>query len=121
MKFTAAVITVSDSCFLGRREDLSGPAVGEMLAGAGFEIEPFTVVPDEQGEIAGALRVCAERDLALVVTTGGTGLSPRDVTPEATLEVCERLTPGLPEAMRAASLQITNRAVLARQVAGVRG
>ena len=119
MKF--AVITVSDKCFLGRREDLSGPAVRAMMEEAGFEAEPSIIVPDDRAEIARALLACVERDLALVLTTGGTGLSPRDLTPEATLDVCERLTPGLPEAMRAASLKITNRGILSRQAAGVRG
>ena len=119
MKF--AVITVSDKCFNGQREDLAGPAVSEMLAEAGFEAEHSAIVPDEQGEIVRELLACVERDLALVVTTGGTGLSPRDLTPEATLDVCERLTPGIPEAMRAAGLKITNRAILSRQAAGVRG
>jgi molybdenum cofactor synthesis domain-containing protein len=116
-----AVITVSDKCFLGQREDLSGPVVRKMLEEAGFEAEHSALVPDEREAIARELLACVERGLALVVTTGGTGLAPRDVTPEATLDVCERLTPGIPEAMRAASLKITNRAILSRQQAGVRG
>jgi molybdenum cofactor synthesis domain-containing protein len=116
-----AVITVSDKCFLGQREDMSGPVVRGMLEEAGFEFGHSAVVPDERGMIARELLASVERDLALVVTTGGTGLSPRDLTPEATLDVCERLTPGLPEAMRAESLKITDRAILSRQVAGIRG
>ena len=119
MKF--AVITVSDKCFHSRREDLSGPVVRGMLEEAGFEAGHSAVVPDAREEIARELLACVERGLALVVTTGGTGLSPRDLTPEATLDVCDRLTPGIPEAMRAASLKITERAVLSRQEAGIRG
>jgi molybdenum cofactor synthesis domain-containing protein len=78
-------------------------------------------MPDEQDDIVGELRACAALDIALVVTTGGTGLAPRDVTPEATLDVIERATPGVPEAMRSASLAITDRAMLSRQQAGVVG
>jgi len=120
--YTAAVITVSDKCFEGLREDLSGPAVCEMLKAAGYEIEYTMTVPDEQDMIEQELIRCAdELDVALIVTTGGTGFSVRDVTPEATLTVCKRMTPGIPEAMRAESLKITNRAILARQQAGIRG
>ena len=120
--YKAAVITVSDRGFAGEREDLSGPAVREMLENGGFEVAFVSIVPDEQGLIERELVRCAdELDIALVVTTGGTGFSPRDVTPEATISVCGRLTPGIPEAMRADSLRITNHAMLARQQAGIRG
>jgi len=120
--YTASVITVSDKCFDGEREDLAGPAVCEMLESAGYEVEYITIVPDEQDIIEQELIRCAdELDIALIVTTGGTGFSGRDVTPEATMVVCNRLTPGIPEAMRAESLKITNRAILARQQAGIRG
>lgn len=120
--FQAAVVTVSDRCFCRVREDLAGPVVREMLLNAGYEVIKTVLVPDEQPEIEALLRNLAdEEDLALVVTTGGTGFSPRDVTPEATLSVCDRLTPGIPEAMRYASLQITNRAMLSRSQAGIRG
>jgi molybdenum cofactor synthesis domain-containing protein len=92
-----------------------------MLKDAGFEIGYTVIVPDEQPEIERALKHCAdELDMALVVTTGGTGFSPRDVTPEATVAVCDRMAPGIPEAMRYESLKITNRAMLTRQQAGIR-
>ena len=120
--YNAAVITVSDKGSIGEREDLGGPAVREMLEGEGYEVVYTVVIPDEQGQIERELIKCAdELDIALVVTTGGTGFSPRDVTPEATIAVCPRLAPGIPEAMRAESLRITNRAILARQQAGIRG
>lgn len=120
--YTAAVITVSDKCFEGEREDLGGPAVCEILEAAGYKVESTSTVPDEQGLISHELIKCAdELDIALIVTTGGTGFSQRDVTPEATIAVCTKMTPGIPEAMRAESLKITNRAILARQQAGIRG
>jgi len=120
--YTASVITVSDKCFEGEREDVSGPAVLEMLKTAGYNAEYASVIPDERGIIESELIMCAdELDIALIVTTGGTGFSNRDVTPEATEAVCNKMTPGIPEAMRAESLKITNRAVLARQQAGIRG
>ena len=94
----------------------------EMLENGGYKVEYTAIVPDEQKRIEQALIKCAdELDIALVVTTGGTGFSPRDVTPEATIAVCGSMTPGIPEAMRAESLKITNRAALARQQAGIRG
>ncbi|MDR2420485.1 MAG: MogA/MoaB family molybdenum cofactor biosynthesis protein [Oscillospiraceae bacterium] len=120
-KYTAAVITVSDKGAAGAREDLSGPAVAEYLRGAGFDVVYMSIVPDERGDIKRELIKCAdELDAALVVTTGGTGFAPRDVTPEATLEIIERPVPGLPEAMRRASLEITDRAMLSRSQAGIR-
>ena len=120
--YTAAVITVSDKGSAGEREDIGGPAVCAMLEGGGYQIAYTSIVPDERELIEQELMKCAdELDIALVVTTGGTGFSPRDVTPEATIAVCSRLTPGIPEAMRAESLKITNRAILARQQAGIRG
>lgn len=120
--FTARVITVSDRGYSHEREDLSGPAVREQLLGAGYEVEEqIVVVPDEKNAIQTALTIAAKDDVALVLTTGGTGFSPRDVTPEATIAVCERLVPGIPEAMRYASLQITPRAMLSRAAAGILG
>ncbi len=119
--FTAAVITVSDKGAQGLRVDTGGPLVAEMLREAGYDVVYTVIVPDEQPEIEAALIDCADaRDIALVVTTGGTGFSPRDVTPEATVAVCDRLAPGIPEAMRYESLKITNRAMLTRQQAGIR-
>lgn len=119
---TAAVVTVSDRSARGLRPDGSGPVVGELLKAAGYEVMEYLVIPDEQEEIEAALRTLAdEGDVALVVTTGGTGFAPRDVTPEATQAVCQRMTPGIPEAMRQASLAITPRAMLSRAAAGIRG
>ena len=117
----AAVLTISDRCYGGRQEDLSGPAVAERLLLAGVVDTPATeTVPDEIGEIAAALRRhAAVADL--VLTTGGTGLAPRDVTPEATRLVCERLVDGLPERMRSAGLRQTPLAALSRAVAGTAG
>ena len=120
--YTAAVITVSDSSFSGEREDLGGPIVKGMLQNAGYEVNHTAIIPDDRELIERELIICAdELDTALVVTTGGTGFSPRDVTPEATIAVCSRMAPGIPEAMRAESLKITNRAALTRQQAGIRG
>lgn len=121
MSDTAAVLTVSDRAFQGIYEDASGPALAAFLAARGFELVEARLVPDERDQIEAALRTFAEEDIALVVTTGGTGFSPRDVTPEATCAVCERLAPGIPEAMRAASRAITPHAVLSRAQAGICG
>jgi molybdenum cofactor synthesis domain-containing protein len=120
--FTAAVITVSDKGAAGEREDLSGPIISDMLKEAAIEVVRTIIIPDEREQIEQELIKCADDlDIALVVTTGGTGFAPRDVTPEATIAVCTRMTPGISEAMRAESLKITNRAVLTRQQAGIRG
>lgn len=119
--FTAKVITVSDRSARGERADESGPLVKTLLEAAGYEVTALSVVPDELEQIAQALKDAARADIALVVTTGGTGFAPRDVTPEATLSVVERLTPGIPEAMRAASAKITPRAMLSRAAAGILG
>lgn len=117
----AAVITVSDRCSRGEREDASGPALAELLEAAGYDVVAREVVPDEQAQIERVLRAMVARDIALVVTTGGTGFSPRDVTPEATVAVCERMAPGIPEAMRAASMAITPHGCLSREACGIRG
>jgi len=122
MSYTAAVITVSDKGYRGERQDTSGPALCAMLKEAGWEVIHTAIVPDEREDIRGELIRCAdELGAALVLTTGGTGFSPRDITPEATLDVVERLTPGIPEAMRAESMRITPKGCLARQAAGIRG
>ena len=121
-KFTAAVVTVSDRSYRGERPDGSGPVVREMLEQAGYRVVRMEIVPDEQSEIEALLRDLADQgDVALAVTTGGTGFAPRDVTPESTAAVCQRMTPGIPEAMRLASLRITPRAMLSRSAAGIRG
>lgn len=122
MSYTAAVITVSDLGSRGQRKDTSGPAVCGMLEEAGFTVVHTAIVPDEKEQISAALRDCAdERRVGLIVTTGGTGLSPRDVTPEATLAVLEREIPAIPVAMWTEGLEITPRAMLSRAVAGTRG
>jgi gephyrin len=118
------VLTVSDRSARGEREDLSGPAlvaaIGEWLPGA--VVAETGIVPDDRAEIAATLmRWCDDLRLDLILTSGGTGFAPRDVTPEATLDIVERLTPGLAEAMRAASLAVTPHAMLSRAVAGIRG
>jgi len=118
----AAVLTVSDRSFRGERPDEGGPLVAELLEKAGYLVKKRAVVPDDRPQIETVLRELADAgDVQLLVTTGGTGFSPRDVTPEATVSVCERLAPGIPEAMRYASLKITPRAMLSRAQAGIRG
>lgn len=117
----AAILILSDKGFRGEREDKSGPTLKEMLAGHA-EVVSVTLLPDEKEEIAAYLRnVCDTGEADVIFTSGGTGFAPRDVTPEATLSVVERLAPGIPEAMRAYSMQKTNRAMLSRAVAGMRG
>ena len=119
--FKAAVLTVSDRSFRGERPDAGGPLVVEILKNAGYAVTETAIVTDEKGRIEAALRQWCDREpVDLIVTTGGTGFAPRDVTPEATLAVCDRLTPGIPEAMRYASMQVTNRAMLSRAQAGIR-
>lgn len=115
------IITVSDRCAAGEREDLSGPALEAYLRGQGFSEISRALVPDEKERIAQALCAAAGEDVALVLTTGGTGFAPRDVTPEATAEVCQKLCPGVGEAMRAFSMRITPRGMLSRGTAGIRG
>lgn len=119
--FSAAVLTVSDRGFQGERADASGPAVEALLAEKGFRVAAADLVPDGIGPVAEALRAYVAQDVALVVTVGGTGFSPRDLTPEATLSVVERLCPGIPEAMRAVSLAKTPHGCLSREVAGICG
>lgn len=122
MSYTAAVITVSDRSARGQRADTSGPALCALLSDYGWEVVYKAIVPDELPQIQAELVQCADqRHIHLVLTTGGTGFSPRDVTPEATLSVVERLTPGLGEAMRSESMRITPRGCLSRGAAGIRG
>jgi molybdopterin adenylyltransferase len=116
----AAVITVSDSCFLGQRVDVSGQVVADVLLAQGFHLVSRLVVPDEQGEIEDALRQQCEV-ASVVVTTGGTGIAPRDVTPEATRAVCDRILDGFAELMRAEGRKRTRFAPLSRSVSGTRG
>ena len=121
MALRAYIMTASDSGYAGGREDLSGPAAEELLRQAGYDIAGYALLPDDRAMLAEAMRkVCDEDQADLLVTTGGTGFSPRDCTPEATADVIERATPGIPEAMRSYSLQITARAMLSRASAGIR-
>jgi molybdenum cofactor synthesis domain-containing protein len=121
-KYTAVIITVSDKGAQGLRVDTAGPAVKLMLEAAGFSVKEILIIPDEIDAIKEALvKAAGEQQVNLVLTAGGTGFSPRDVTPDATIAVCERLTPGIPEAMRLESLKITKRAMLTRAAAGIRG
>lgn len=116
----AVVVTVSDSAAAGRREDRSGPEAARRLEDAGFVVLPVVVVPDEVPAITAALREAASR-AALVVTTGGTGLGPRDVTPEATRAVLEREAPGVAELLRSEGRRSTPLAALSRGLAGAVG
>lgn len=121
MGYTAGVITVSDKGFIGEREDTSGPALAAMLTEKGYEVVYTTIVPDEMEAIQKALMYCAdELELGLVLTTGGTGLAVRDVTPEATLGILDREIPAIPSAMLQGSLAITPKACLSRMKAGSR-
>jgi molybdenum cofactor synthesis domain-containing protein len=117
-----AVVTASDKGSQGQREDLSGREIASMINEIGGKVIAYRVLPDEQELLAQALTELTDQiGAALVLTTGGTGFAPRDVTPEATLQVIERQVPGLPEAMRRESCQQTSRAMLSRAVAGIRG
>lgn len=121
LNYRIAILTISDKCSSGERVDMSGPAIEEMVAGTG-RVVAKTIVPDDRKMIASQLGEWADQNkVDLILTTGGTGFSPRDVTPEATMDVIERSAPGIPEAIRARSLQITDRAMLSRAVAGIRG
>ncbi|HEY0603889.1 MAG TPA: MogA/MoaB family molybdenum cofactor biosynthesis protein [Herpetosiphonaceae bacterium] len=122
-RFRVAILTVSDRSAQGVREDTSGKMIEALVtAKLDAEVVAYQVVPDEQAHIAAVLQVWADDRVAdLILTTGGTGLAPRDVTPEATRSVIEREVPGIPEAMRAASLAVTPFAMLSRMVAGTRG
>jgi molybdenum cofactor synthesis domain-containing protein len=119
---TILILTVSDSASRGERDDLSGPEVRRIVEEAALGLPEMALVPDEREQIEACLRRAADRDgVRLVLTTGGTGLSPRDVTPEATRAVAERDVPGISELMRIEGLRQTPRAALSRGVAVVRG
>ena len=122
MSYTVAIITVSDKAFQGQRTDTSGPALCRLVEERGHQVVYRATVPDEREDIIRELlHCCDDLQVSLVLTTGGTGFSPRDITPEATLAVIERETRGIPEAMRWASMQITPKGCLSRSVAGIRG
>ena len=116
-----AIITVSDSGYARKRKDESGPAIRKILEATDFAVTEEILLPDEREQLSSCMKRIADTGAAdLILTTGGTGFSPRDITPEATIDICERLVPGIPESMRYCSLQITNRAMLSRSAAGIR-
>jgi molybdopterin adenylyltransferase len=117
---TAAVLTLSDKGARGEREDTGGPLITELVKQIGISVKHYEVIPDDKALIKEKL-IGYSKNVDLIITTGGTGLAPRDVTPDATLEVIDREIPGIAEAMRAAGLVKTGRAMLSRAVAGVRG
>jgi len=118
----AAILTISDSCADGDREDVSGRTIQQMLEEAGFEVYEKRIAADDRDTVAAELRYfCDELAVDIVLTTGGTGLGPRDITPEATQSVCDRAVPGLSEIIRAQGWKKTKRAVLSRGTAGSRG
>ena len=121
VRYRAAVICASDRCFQGLNEDRSSPIIAEMLTGQGYEITATVMLPDEYEALQKTMANIADEGSAdLIVTTGGTGLAPRDVTPEATAAVIDRAVPGIPEAMRAGSMKITPHGMLSRGIAGIR-
>ena len=116
---SACVITVSDRGYAHERQDESGPVLCEYLRDKGYTIEHTQIVPDEVDQIVEALNEAADKDIALIITTGGTGFAPRDVTPEATFKACDKMAPGIGEAMRAEAMKITSRGCLSRGTAGI--
>ena len=121
MKLVVGILTISDRSAAGEREDLSGPALSNAVHDAGWEVGPTRLVPDDLEEIKDVLISWSDDELySVILTPGGTGFSPRDITPEATLAVIDRDAPGLAEGMRSGSLQITPHAMLSRAVAGIR-
>ena len=121
MPFRAGILTVSTKGAAGLRADTSGEAIRQLLAGIHVTVERYEIIPDQQEQIVDRLRRWSDEGLDLIVSTGGTGLTPTDVTPEATLAVIDYQVPGLAEAMRAEGLKHTAMAMLSRAVAGVRG
>lgn len=120
--FTAAVITLSDKGAAGKREDKSGPKIAELLAAAGYEVKERLLLPDSREPLERHLiRLADQRQVNVIFTTGGTGFAERDVTPEATEAVCERMADGIAEAIRSYSMRFTPRAMFSRGVAGIRG
>lgn len=118
---TAAVITLSDKCSKGEREDKSGPILEERLRADGYDVVETMILPDEKNMLSKQLiRLADQRQVNLILTTGGTGFAPRDVTPEATMAVATKNAPGIAEALRAYSMTITNRAMLSREVSVIR-
>ncbi len=122
LMFKVAILTLSDKGSKGERDDSSGPLIREMIKDLPVRVVHYEIIPDEKSEIVEALKKCADQLGAdLILTTGGTGVSPRDVTPDATLEVIEKEVPGFAEAMRAESLKKTPHAMISRAIVGIRG
>lgn len=120
-KFRVGIITASDKGSIGEREDLSGAAIKDIVNDWGYLVTSYCILPDDQKELEKEMSRLADEDICdLILTTGGTGFSVRDVTPEATLSVSDRFVPGIPEAIRAYSMTITKRAMLGRGAAGIR-
>lgn len=119
--FKVAIITSSDSGYAGEREDKSGPVIKKIVEENGYEVIHMIVLPDEKEMLSAEMkRICDDNIADLILTTGGTGFSPRDCMPEATLAIGERIVPGIPEAMRAYSMQFTKRAMLSRATSTIR-
>lgn len=117
-----AIITSSDMGFQGKREDLSGPAIREIVEREGYQVVSMDILPDDRAMLSKRMAEIADENQAeLILTTGGTGFSPRDVMPEATEDITERKVPGIPEAIRAYSMTITKRAMLSRGASAIRG
>lgn len=117
-----AIITSSDSCFKGEHTDLSGPAIKSIMEENGYQVVSMDILPDERTLLSKRMKEIADTGMAeLILTTGGTGFSKRDVMPEATEDVIQKRVPGIPEAIRAYSMTITKRAMLSRATAGIRG
>lgn len=120
--FNVSIMTISDKGSTGEREDLSGEVIREIVEAQGYKVKIKEIIPDEGDEIySRLLYMCDDLKVDLVLTTGGTGFSKRDVTPEATIRACEKMADGISEAIRQYSLQITKRAMLSRAVSGIRG
>ncbi|MBO5573501.1 MAG: MogA/MoaB family molybdenum cofactor biosynthesis protein [Clostridium sp.] len=116
-----AIITSSDSGYAGEREDKSGPVIAQMVTADGYEVVSQEILPDDFEMLAARMKeICDSGAAELILTTGGTGFSVRDIMPEATASVCERMVPGIPEAMRAYSMRFTERAMLSRAASGIR-
>lgn len=121
VSFTAAVVTLSDKGYAGEREDKSGPLIYQMLKEAGYDVKEILLLPDDRKQLEDSLcRLADEQNVDAIFTTGGTGFSERDITPEATIAVCDRMATGIAEAIRQYSLSITNRAMLSRATSGIR-
>ena len=119
--YTATVITISDRAAQGIYEDKSGPAIAELLTEQGYQVLDRIIIPDKKNTIVNTLQEQCDKGVHLIVTTGGTGFAPRDITPEATKEVIEREVPGIAEYMRQKSMEITPRGMLSRGIAGIKG